>query len=108
MTSRELWVFVTQLPEASATKAALREDPWTLADHHRASQIDAIRHLDAQYVSANGGQAHFEPLHRPAFDKDIAEAKSIQQSLHDLISGDLVLEADQAAIPQRGPEIETF
>lgn len=108
MSSRELWVLISQLPDDSATKAAIREDPWTQRDHLLADVVDVLGFLRADYGVVHGAKRQPDTVPRPARELQKAqereEARRTQRALHDVLHGRIQVET--TAVGEREPLTE--
>lgn len=82
MSSRELLVVVRHFPEESATKAAMRDDPWTTMHHLLANVQDLFTYYRGDFANANGQTANPESLRRPGADKRETTRLEAQRSKH--------------------------
>jgi len=85
MTSRELMVFVEQLPEESATKRAISGDEWVTLHHLVANVFDAVTFMRAETTNYRGGSSTPEPIKRPGQAERDAERTAAAHKAHDEI-----------------------
>lgn len=84
MSSRRLVLLVKHLPDDSATKRAMAEDPWPLMTHLLVSVVNEQRLARADYAAAHGERVKPHLIPRPS-DMS-AEAERVQaHNLHDAL-----------------------
>lgn len=83
MTDRELLVMVMHLPEESAYRTALRDDPWTSRNHQLANIQDLLVFYRADFAKANGGEMAATPVKRPGDAQRDAERLAASKAKHD-------------------------
>jgi hypothetical protein len=71
MSSRELWVFITHLPDLSATKKAMREGDWTEDQYIAARLVNELSFFRADHAAVHAQhKMRPEPIQSPAQRKE--------------------------------------
>lgn len=84
MSSRRLVILVKHLPDDSATKRAMAEDPWPLMTHLLVSVVNEQRLARADYATVHGERVKPPLIPRPN-DQLVEDERATAHNLHDAL-----------------------
>lgn len=111
MSSRELWVFITHLPDSLATKTAMREGDWTETQYIQARIANELAYFRADHAAVHAEhKMRVDPIESPAQRAERAEkdkaAAGVRSFLRAQLSGEYTPPARgvvfEASTPTKG------
>lgn len=84
MSSRRLVILVKHLPDDSATKRAMAEDPWPLMTHLLVSVVNEQRLARADYAAAHGESVKPHLIPRPT-ETPAVDERAQAHNMHDAL-----------------------
>jgi len=85
ISSREILVFVEQLPDTSRTKTAMREEDWSEQEYIHARIANELMLSRADYAASQGSKMSPNVILSPAQRQSRDEDRALQSELHHMM-----------------------
>jgi hypothetical protein len=84
LSSRRLILLVKHLPDESATKRAMADDPWPASLHMLVSLFNELRVYRMEFIKANGSDAKLPLIPRPS-EMSVSQEREQSRNVHDAL-----------------------